>query len=155
MLPISNFSTLEEFFSSKNDENSFSKTSSFQNKIFLHKNVFFPNLSFKNKIRLIFFFFKFLFKLAHSCCLKTFLRIAYYGFAPMVQFLWTNRHQLSLHSPSHFFGTNTFLLSYFLHGKNENTWWMTTRCYLSNTFFLFFNVVIYYCIVFNIHMLDM
>ena len=59
----------------------FSKTSSFQNKIFLHKNVFFPNLSFKNKLRLKFFKKKkkIFSNLLKHCWLKTFLRIAYLG----------------------------------------------------------------------------
>ena len=59
---------------------SFSKTSSFQNKIFLHKNVFFPNLSFKNKLRLVFSKKKKIFSnLLKHCWLKTFLTIAYLG----------------------------------------------------------------------------
>ena len=138
----------------------FSKTSSFQNKIFLHKNVFFPNLSFKNKLRLTFSKKKIHIcsNLLKHCWLKTFLRIAYLGICAYDSIPLNHKHQSSLHGPSHFLGTNTFPLSSFLHGKNENTWWMTTSCYPSNPllyFYFFFFIVIYSCIVFNICMLAM
>ena len=126
-------------FHSKTDESSFFKNFLFSKQNFSSQKCVLSKPFFQNKLRLVFSKKKKIFSnLLKHCWLKTFLRIAYLGICAYDSIPLNHKHQSSLHDPSHFLGTNTFPLSSFLHGKNENTWWRTTSCYPSNPLLYFF-----------------